>query len=138
MNTDGNKISYSDRLDAIEDFEWFLSEVSTIIKDSPEQRNSVKKSKFYKTDGEYRVVIYDSHCKLIGNVVKFEDFLEFEQHWEWIIEFHDPSLGATVIELRGHIQAYPEKACELLIEAAQVVCNTLGFDAPEIEPLDFS
>lgn len=138
MNTDKNRINYSDELDAIEDFEWFLSEVHTIIKDFPEQKNSVRKSKFYETDGEYRVVIYDSRCKLIGFVVKFEDFLKFEKHWEWIIEFHAPSLGATVIELRGHIQETPEKACELLIEAALIVCNTLGFDTPEIEPFDFS
>ena len=90
-------------------------EVRTIIKDSPEQRNSVKKNKFYRTDDGYAVNIYDTvvthdSCrKLIGNVVKFEDFLEFEQHWEWIIEFQQASLGATVIELRGHIQETPVK-----------------------------
>lgn len=137
MNTDKNRIGYSDELDAIEDFEWFLSEVHTIIKDSPGQKNSVKKSKFYEAEGEYRVVIYDSYCKLIGFVVKFEDFLKSRKHWEWIIEFHAPSLGATVVELRGHIQKTPEKACELLIEAALIVCSTLGLDASEIEPLDF-
>ena len=144
MDTNENKINYSDELDAIEDFEWFLSEVRAIIKDSPEQRNSMKKRKFYRTDDGYAVDIYDtivthdSCCKLIGFVVKFEDFLELEKHWEWIIEFQDPSLGATVYELRGHIQKTPEKACELLIEAALVICDMLGFDAPEIELLDFS
>ena len=140
MNINENKTNYSDELDAIEDFEWFLSEVRTIIGDSPGQRNSIKESKFYKTeDGEYKVDLYNNSCYgLTGFVVKFEDFLELEKHWEWIIEFQDPSLGATVYELRGHIQKTPEKACELLIEAALVICDMLGFDAPEIELLDFS
>ena len=140
MTEKNSKVTYQQQLDTIADWEWFIGEIPT----SSTERNLIKTARFIKLDPElycfdeykeYEIVIYSSNIspsKLIGTVVFFDEREDEKAHWEWMLDFYFPSQPNMGLEFRGHIQASAEKACELMLEAARVVCQKLDVKFPEI------
>ena len=135
-----SKATYSEQLDTIADWKWFIGEIPT----SSTEKKLIRTATFRKLDPElycfdeykeYEIVIYSSNIsqsKLIGTVVFFDEREDETAHWEWMLDFYFPSQPNMSLEFRGHIQETSEKAGELVLEAARIVCQRLNVKFPEI------
>jgi hypothetical protein len=140
MSEKNSKATYSEQLDTIADWEWFIGEIPT----SSTEKNLIETARIIKLEPEaycwdeykeYEIVLFSSNIslsKLIGAVVFFDEREDEKAHWEWMLDFYLPSQPNTSLEFRGHIQETPEKACELMLEAALIVCQKLDIKFPQI------
>lgn len=136
-------MKYSEQLDIITEWEYFVSELvilnqdKNLIKTPNFSGKNIYNDYYGENTKEYNINIYKSEIstyQLTGNIVEFINE-DYSRHWEWILDYYKFENKNTSLEFRGHIQKNLKKASELMVEAAQVICLKLNVKFPEIKKI---